>query len=144
MINNNDQLNLAIIGLGYVGLPLALEIFQKKNVIGFDINKIRIKELKSGIDKNLEFDIDQLNKFKGLKYTNRIEDLKSVNCFIVTVPTPVDNLKKPDLTPLLKATKMIGQIMKLDDLIIYESTVYPGCIEEECMPILEKIFWFKI
>ena len=143
MINNNDQLNLAIIGLGYVGLPLALEFSKKRNVIGFDINKIRIKELKSGIDKNLEFNKDKLNKFKGLKYTNRIKDLKSVNCFIVTVPTPVDNLKKPDLKPLLKATKMIGQIIKLNDLIIYESTVYPGCIEEECMPILEKFSGLK-
>ncbi len=143
MINNNENLNLAIIGLGYVGLPLALEFSKKKNVIGFDVNKIRIKELKSGIDKNLEFDIDQLNKFKRIKYTNRIEDLKSVNCFIVTVPTPVDDFKKPDLTPLLKATKMIGQVMKHDDLIIYESTVYPGCIEEECMPILEKISGLK-
>ena len=143
MINNNENLNLAIIGLGYVGLPLALEFSEKKNVIGFDVNKIRIKELKSGIDKNLEFDIDQLNKFKRIIYTNRIEDLKSVNCFIVTVPTPVDDFKKPDLTPLLKATKMIGQVMKHDDLIIYESTVYPGCIEEECMPILEKISGLK-
>ncbi|WP_440677269.1 Vi polysaccharide biosynthesis UDP-N-acetylglucosamine C-6 dehydrogenase TviB [Candidatus Pelagibacter sp. HIMB1587] len=143
MKNSNEDLKLAIIGLGYVGLPLALEFSKKKNVIGFDINKTRIKELKSGIDKNLEFNKDELNKYKRLKFTNSIKNLKSVNCFIITVPTPVDELKKPNLMPLLNATEMIGKALKKEDLIIYESTVYPGCIEEECVPILEKISGLK-
>ena len=138
MINNIDDLKLGIIGLGYVGLPLALEFSKKKNVIGFDINKNRIKELKSGVDKNLEFSKEELQNQKQLNFTNSLKDFKSVNCFIITVPTPVDELKKPDLRPLLSASKMIGEIIEKGDLIIYESTVYPGCVEEECVPILEK------
>ena len=138
MINNIDDLRLGIIGLGYVGLPLAIEFSKKKNVIGFDINKNRIKELKSGVDKNLEFSKEELQNQKQLNFTNSLKDFKSVNCFIITVPTPVDELKKPDLRPLLSASKMIGEIIKKGNLIIYESTVYPGCVEEECVPILEK------
>jgi len=138
MINNIDDLRLGIIGLGYVGLPLAIEFSKKKNVIGFDINKNRIKELKSGVDKNLEFSKEELQNQKQLNFTNSLKDFKSVNCFIITVPTPVDKLKKPDLGPLLSASKMIGEIIKKGNLIIYESTVYPGCVEEECVPILEK------
>jgi len=138
MINNIDDLRLGIIGLGYVGLPLAIEFSKKKNVIGFDINKNRIKELKSGVDKNLEFSKEELQNQKQLNFTNSIKDFKSVNCFIITVPTPVDKLKKPDLGPLLSASKMIGEIIEKGNLIIYESTVYPGCVEEECVPILEK------
>ncbi|MDC0408192.1 Vi polysaccharide biosynthesis UDP-N-acetylglucosamine C-6 dehydrogenase TviB [Candidatus Pelagibacter sp.] len=137
-MNNIDDLKLGIIGLGYVGLPLALEFSKKKNVIGFDINKNRIKELKSGVDKNLEFSKEELQNQKQLNFTNSLKDFKSVNCFIITVPTPVDELKKPDLRPLLSASKMIGEIIEKGDLIIYESTVYPGCVEEECVPILEK------
>ncbi len=138
MINNSEDLKIAIIGLGYVGLPLALEFSKKKYVIGFDISKKRVKELKSGIDKNLEFSKDQLQGLKRVKFTYSIKDFESVNCFIITVPTPVDKFKKPDLKPLLKASKMIGQIIKKGDLIIYESTVYPGCVEEQCVPILKK------
>ena len=138
MINNIDDLRLGIIGLGYVGLPLAIEFSKKKNVIGFDINKNRIKELKSGVDKNLEFSKEELQNQKQLNFTNSLKDFKSVNCFIITVPTPVDKLKKPDLGPLLSASKMIGEIIEKGNLIIYESTVYPGCVEEECVPILEK------
>jgi UDP-N-acetyl-D-galactosamine dehydrogenase len=138
MINKHEDLKLAIIGLGYVGLPLALEFSKKKSVIGFDTNKKRINELNSGIDKNLEVHNDHLLSSKKLNFTNRIEDLKSANCFIITVPTPVDELNKPDLKPILMASKMIGKILKKADLIIYESTVYPGCIEEECVPVLEK------
>ena len=138
MINNIDDLRLGIIGLGYVGLPLTIKISKKKNVIGFDTNKNRIKELKSGVDKNLEFSKEELQNQKQLNFTNSIKDFKSVNCFIITVPTPVDKLKKPDLGPLLSASKMIGEIIEKGNLIIYESTVYPGCVEEECVPILEK------
>ena len=132
------DLRLAIIGLGYVGLPLALEFAKKKVTVGFDINKSRIKELNSGIDKNLEFSKNQLKKSKKLIFTSDKLDLKSINCFIVTVPTPIDQNKKPDFKPLLDATKLIGKIIKKDSLIIFESTVYPGCIEEICTPLLEK------
>lgn len=134
----NKKIRLAIIGLGYVGLPLALEFAKKRSVIGFDINNDRINELNSGIDRNLEFDKKELNKSKKLKFTNSKRELNSANCFIVTVPTPIDKLKKPNLKPLLTSSKIVGNIIKKQDLIIYESTVYPGCIEEECVPILEK------
>ena len=138
MINDIENLNLAIIGLGYVGLPLALEFAKKKSIIGFDINKKRIRELNSGIDKNLEFNKNELQSYKWLKFSNNVEDIKASNCYIITVPTPINKLKQPDLTPLCDASKMIGKIIKKDDLIIYESTVYPGCIEDKCVPILEK------
>ncbi len=138
MINKIENLKIAIIGLGYVGLPLALEFSKKKTVIGFDIDEDRISELKSGIDKNLEFDKNDLQRTQNLELTNNTDDLKSVNCFIITVPTPIDVSKKPDLKPLFQASKTIGKLLKKSDLIIYESTVYPGCIEEECVPILEK------
>ena len=138
MINKIENLKLAIIGLGYVGLPLALEFSKKKNVIGFDTDKNRVRELKSGVDKNLEFNKKELQKAKSLQLTNKRNDIKSANCFIVTVPTPIDGYKKPDLRPLYEASKTIGKLLKKSDLVIYESTVYPGCIEEECVPILEK------
>ena len=138
MINKKSDLKLAVIGLGYVGLPLALEFAKKKSTIGFDISERRIKELNSGIDKNLEFHKEELIGSNQLKFTNNVEDIKSANCFIITVPTPVDELNKPDLSLILKASKMIGKIIKKGDLIIYESTVYPGCVEEECVPILEQ------
>jgi len=137
MIKNKD-LKLAIIGLGYVGLPLALEFAKKKIVIGFDNNKKRIEELNLSIDKNLEFNKEILQNSKNLNFTNSINDLKSANCYIVTVPTPIDEFKKPDLKPLIKASEMTGKIINKGDIIIYESTVYPGCIEEVCVPILEK------
>ena len=139
MINKkNVDIKLAIIGLGYVGLPLALEFSKKKNVIGFDINKKRVRDLNYGKDKNLEFNKKELQSSKKLYFTSNLEDLKSANCFIITVPTPVDEFKKPDLNALFLASKIVGKIIKKDDLIIYESTVYPGCVEEECVPILEK------
>ena len=138
MINKNKDIKLAIIGLGYVGLPLALEFAKKKEVIGYDINKKRIKELNIGYDQNLEFNKKELQRSKKLKFTTKEKDLKFVNCFIISVPTPIDKFKKPDLNPLLKASKMVGGIIKKGDLIIYESTVYPGCTEEECIPLLEK------
>ncbi len=137
MINKTKNIKIAIIGMGYVGLPLALEFAKKRFVIGFDINKRRIKELKLGIDKNLEHN-NELKKSKKLTFTSNEKNIKNANCFIVTVPTPIDKFKKPDLLPILKASKMIGKIIKKGDLIIYESTVYPGCIEEKCVPVLEK------
>ncbi len=143
MINSNKDIKLAIIGLGYVGLPLALEFGKKKSIIAFDINKKRVKELISGIDKNFEFSKSQLKSSKSIKFTNSIKDLKSVNCFIITVPTPVNQNKEPDLKPLLAASKMIAKILKKEDLVIYESTVYPGCIEEDCVPILEHFSKLK-
>ena len=138
MINKINKLKLAIIGLGYVGLPLVLEFAKKRPIIAFDINKNRIEELTSGIDKNLEFSKNELQSSKQINFTNNVEDVKSANCFIVTVPTPVDKFNKPNLKPLLKASEMISHNIKKGDLIIYESTVYPGCIEEECVPILKQ------
>tara|TARA_Y100000741_G_scaffold346009_1_gene311955 strand:- start:944 stop:2224 length:1281 start_codon:yes stop_codon:yes gene_type:complete len=138
MLNKNKKIRLAIIGLGYVGLPLALEFAKKRSVIGFDINEDRIDELNSGVDRNLEFDKKELKKSNKLKFTSSIRDLSFANCFIVTVPTPIDKLKKPNLKPLLMASEVVGNFIKKQDLVIYESTVYPGCIEEECVPILEK------
>jgi UDP-N-acetyl-D-galactosamine dehydrogenase len=135
----NKENTLAIIGLGYVGLPLALEFAKKRSVIGFDTKKNRIKELKSGIDKNLEIHKDELQNIKNIKFTYLEEDLKQANIYIITVPTPIDDLKKPDLNPLTKATQTIANMLKKNDLVIYESTVYPGCIEEHCVPLLENI-----
>ena len=137
MIKKKD-IKLAIVGLGYVGLPLALEFAKKKEVVGFDICEKRISELNSGIDKNLEFSKKELIFSKQLNFTNKKQDLKSANCFIITVPTPINKFKKPDLRPLLNVSEMVGKIIKKGDLIIYESTVYPGCVEETCVPILEK------
>ena len=143
MSYKNREIKLAIIGLGYVGLPLALEFAKKKRVIGFDINKKRIRELKSGFDINLEFNKKELKSSKKIKFTNSEKDLKFANCYIISVPTPVDKMKKPDLKPLLEACKKIGGIIKKGDLIIYESTVYPGCTEEQCVPVLEKFSKLK-
>ena len=138
MINKIKDIKLAIIGLGYVGLPLVLEFAKKKNIIGFDISKKRINELNSDIDSNLEFDKKDFKSSKQINFTYNKKDLKSANCFIITVPTPVDKFKKPDLKPILTASKMIGEVIKKGDIVIYESTVYPGCVEEDCVPILEK------
>jgi UDP-N-acetyl-D-galactosamine dehydrogenase len=143
MIHKNKDLQLAIIGLGYVGLPLALEFAKKRKVIGFDINQNRVKQLKLGIDKNLEFSKQELQNSKQLNFTCNKENLNSTNCYIVTVPTPIDESKKPNLEPLFQASEMISKIIKNGDLIIYESTVYPGCIEEDCVPILEKFSGLK-
>jgi UDP-N-acetyl-D-glucosamine/UDP-N-acetyl-D-galactosamine dehydrogenase len=137
-----NNLKLAIIGLGYVGLSLAVEFAKKRNVIGFDIKKKRIRELKNGKDCNLE-ETKQALKTSKLLLTNNLKDLKFANCYIITIPTPVDSKKKPDLKLLFMATKAIGKILKYGDIIIYESTVYPGCTEEECVPILEKYSGLK-
>ena len=132
------DLKLSIIGLGYVGLPLAIEFSRKRSIVGFDINQHRIEELESGNDSTLEITQEELTSAKELTYTNKPDDLKSCNCFIVTVPTPIDEYKRPDLTPLIKASETVGKVLKKGDIVIYESTVYPGCTEEICVPILEK------
>jgi len=133
-----QDLKLAIIGLGYVGLPLAVEFGKKRPVIGFDINQKRIDELKLGRDLTLETSEEELRDAKFLSYTTNPDDLKAANCFIVTVPTPIDEHKRPDLTPLIKASETVGKLLKKGDIVIYESTVYPGATEEDCVPVLEK------
>lgn len=130
--------NIAIIGLGYVGLPLAVEFGKKYNVIGFDIDEYRINDLKKGIDKTKETVKSDIESSKYLKFSSQVTDLSNSNIFIVTVPTPINQFKSPDLGPLLNASKMLGTVLKKDDIVIYESTVYPGCTEEECVPVLEK------
>lgn len=129
---------LAIIGLGYVGLPLAVEFGKKYTTIGFDINEKRIEELKKGYDRTLEVDSEGLKASKNISFTTSLEKLKEATIYIVTVPTPVDIYKKPDLTPILSASKTVGKVLKKGDIVVYESTVYPGCTEEDCVPILEK------
>ncbi|WP_029778617.1 Vi polysaccharide biosynthesis UDP-N-acetylglucosamine C-6 dehydrogenase TviB [Acinetobacter baumannii] len=128
-----------MIGLGYVGLPLAVEFGKKVPVVGFDIYQKRISELKSGQDHTLEVSPEELKQAAQLSYTTNLEDLKDCNFFIVTVPTPIDNYKQPDLTPLVKASTSIGKILKKGDIVVYESTVYPGATEEVCIPVLEEI-----
>lgn len=129
---------IAVIGLGYVGLPLAVEFGKKFDVLGFDINIDRIEELNNGIDRTKESNAEEIKASTHLKFTSVKENLNSYNIFIVTVPTPIDQFKAPDLKPLLKASEIIGNVLKKGDIVIYESTVYPGCTEEDCVPILEK------
>jgi UDP-N-acetyl-D-galactosamine dehydrogenase len=143
---------IAVIGLGYVGLPLAIEFGKKYKVLGFDINQSRIEELNLLTDRTNEADlVGMKNAMKlaksnlglGLNFSGNVEDLTNYNVFIVTVPTPIDQFKAPDLTPLLKASEMLGKVIKKDDIVIYESTVYPGCTEEDCVPVLEKFSGLK-
>jgi UDP-N-acetyl-D-galactosamine dehydrogenase len=129
---------IGIIGLGYVGLPLAVEFGKKFNVIGFDINEKRISELKNKEDSTLEVSAREFSESKYITFTSNYNDLQKVNIFIVTVPTPVDSFKRPELTPLLRASETVGKLLKAGDIVIYESTVYPGCTEEDCVPVLEK------
>lgn len=138
MININE-IKIAVIGLGYVGLPLAVEFGKKVPVTGFDINAKRIAELNSGIDHTLEVSKEDLTQATYLTYSSDMAELKDCNFFIVTVPTPIDAYKQPDLTPLIKASTAIGGILKRNDIVVYESTVYPGATEEVCIPVLEKI-----
>jgi UDP-N-acetyl-D-galactosamine dehydrogenase len=133
------DLRIAIIGLGYVGLPLAVEFGKKVPVVGFDIYQKRISELKNGQDHTLEVSPEELKQAAQLSYTASLEDLKDCNFFIVTVPTPIDDYKQPDLTPLVKASTSIGKVLKKGDIVVYESTVYPGATEEVCIPVLEEI-----
>ena len=129
---------IAIIGLGYVGLPLAVEFGKKFDTIGFDINESRIQELKQGKDTTLEVDSKELKQAAQLSYTTNINDIKDCNIYIVTVPTPIDEYKNPDLTPLIKSSETVGLLLNKGDIVIYESTVYPGATEEICVPILEQ------
>ena len=131
--------HIAIIGLGYVGLPLAVEFGKKYPVLGFDINKARLAELSKGHDSTLEVDDQELAEAKHLTYSSSLDDLKACNVFIVTVPTPINEHKQPDLTPLIKASEIIGKVLKQGDIVIYESTVYPGATEEDCVPVLERV-----
>ncbi|RKD20444.1 Vi polysaccharide biosynthesis protein VipA/TviB [Pelobium manganitolerans] len=140
---------IAVIGLGYVGLPLAVEFAKKYSVIGFDIDDTRVEELRSGIDRTKEADSEMLRKVlasgeeNGLTFSSKPEELVHANVFIVTVPTPINQFKAPDLTPLVNASQMIGKILKKGDIVVYESTVYPGCTEEECVPVLERYSGLK-
>ena len=133
-----EQLKIAIMGLGYVGLPLAVEFGKKVQTTGFDINLQRIQELNNFQDHTLEVSAEELAQVENLSYSSHIEQLKQCNFFIVTVPTPIDNFKQPDLTPLIKASQSIAQILKKGDVVVYESTVYPGATEEVCIPVLEQ------
>jgi UDP-N-acetyl-D-galactosamine dehydrogenase len=134
---------IAVIGLGYVGLPLALALSSKYKVIGFDIDSSRIEQLKLGEDFTLQSTTEEIRAASQLALSTELSTLKNCSIFIVTVPTPVDGQKKPDLRPLLKASEMVGSILKSGDLVIYESTVYPGCTEEDCVPVLEKASGLK-
>ena len=145
------SIKIAVIGLGYVGLPLARLFATKYPVVGFDINANRIEELNSGVDSTLEIDADTLNKVlvsslsdsNGLLCSSNLEDIASCNYYIVTVPTPVDKNNRPDLTPLYKSSETVGKVLKKGDIVIYESTVYPGVTEEECIPVLERVSGLK-
>ena len=137
------DLKIAIIGLGYVGLPLAVEFGKKVPVVGFDIHQARITELLSGKDHTLEVSPDELAQANHLTYSANLADLESCNFYIVTVPTPIDEFKQPDLTPLIKASQSIGQVLKSGNIVVYESTVYPGATEEACIPVLEKVSGLK-
>lgn len=144
------KMKICVMGLGYVGLPLAIEFSKKYKVFGFDINQSRVDELSKGYDRTKEADLEVLQKSlasknynTGLQFSSKIEEIKSANVFIVTVPTPIDHYKNPDLQPLLKASEMIASVLKKNDIVIYESTVYPGCTEEDCVPVLEKFSGLK-
>ena len=135
--------NIAVIGLGYVGLPLAVEFGKKIKTIGFDINKSRIEELKLGHDRTLEVSDENMKLSPHITYSSNIVDIKDCNYFIVTVPTPTDRNNRPDLTPLYKASETVGKVLKKGDIVIYESTVYPGVTEDECVPVLERVSGLK-
>ncbi|QKF66477.1 polysaccharide biosynthesis protein, nucleotide sugar dehydrogenase, TviB family [Arcobacter venerupis] len=139
-MTNVNNIKICVIGLGYVGLPLAHAFSEKYEVVGFDISQWRIDELSSGYDRTLELNESQVKEAikNGMKFSLNINDIRDCNIYIVTVPTPIDKNKRPDLTPLIKASETIGKVLKKDDIVIYESTVYPGATEEDCVPVLEK------
>ncbi|MEO1054480.1 MAG: nucleotide sugar dehydrogenase [Bacteroidota bacterium] len=134
---------IGVIGLGYVGLPLAVEFGKTYQVLGFDINQTRIEELRKGLDRTHEVEPEELKQAAHLTYTSDINDLTGVSYYIITVPTPIDEFKKPDLTPLRKASQAVGSVLSKGAIVIYESTVYPGCTEEVCVPILEEVSGLK-
>lgn len=133
-----DTVRIGIVGLGYVGLPLAVEFGKKYQTVGFDISNVRIDELSSGVDSTLECSEEELSQAVNLTFTTSLSDIKDCNVYIVTVPTPIDQHKQPDLSPLVNASESIGQVLKKGDIVIYESTVYPGATEEVCIPVLEQ------
>lgn len=137
-MQNLEDTKLAIIGLGYVGLPLAVEFGKHYDTTGFDINQRRIDELSSGVDHTLEVNREELAEARRLRFSSQLADLASCNVYIVTVPTPIDSAKRPDLTPLIRASETLAKVLKRGDIVVYESTVYPGCTEEVCVPLLEK------
>ena len=136
---SNSKFSIAVIGLGYVGLPLAVEFGKKYQVVGFDINTERINSLVQKKDDTLQITYSEIASAAGLSFTDSVAAIANCNIYIVTVPTPVDDNKLPDLSPLLNASQMIGTLLKKGDIVIYESTVFPGCTEEDCVPVLEKV-----
>ncbi|MFL1455721.1 Vi polysaccharide biosynthesis UDP-N-acetylglucosamine C-6 dehydrogenase TviB [Marinobacter sp. GN3S48] len=134
---------IAVVGLGYVGLPLAAAFGEKREVVGFDINARRIAELKDGVDFTREVSSDELAASSGLSFTDSVDEIRDCQVYVVTVPTPIDEYKSPDLTPLVKASESVGKVLKQGDIVIYESTVYPGATEEVCVPVLEKVSGLK-
>jgi len=138
-----DDVKIGIVGLGYVGLPLAVEFGKKFPTVGFDINQARVDELASGADRTLECSPEELKGSDRLSYSTDLSDLESCNVYIVTVPTPVDSSNRPDLTPLIKASETVGKVISKGDVVIYESTVYPGATEEDCIPVVEKVSGLK-
>ena len=134
-----EDTKVAIVGLGYVGLPLAVEFGKRYATVGFDIRATRVQELRGGHDHTLEVDAAELGSARRLQFSAQLEDIRGCNVYIVTVPTPIDTAKRPDLTPLVKASESLGQVLKRGDTVVYESTVYPGCTEEVCIPILERV-----
>jgi UDP-N-acetyl-D-glucosamine/UDP-N-acetyl-D-galactosamine dehydrogenase len=140
---NLRKCRVGVVGLGYVGLPLAVEFGKRFDTVGFDIKAERIKELASGTDSTLECSPEELASASQLTYTSKLAELKKCQVYIVTVPTPIDEYKRPDLTPLVKASESLGQVLKKGDVVVYESTVYPGCTEEVCVPILERVSGLK-
>ncbi|MFM0339745.1 Vi polysaccharide biosynthesis UDP-N-acetylglucosamine C-6 dehydrogenase TviB [Paraburkholderia fungorum] len=142
-MRESHELSLAVVGLGYVGLPLAVEFSKHRPVVGFDINRARISALREGRDTTLEVSEEELTAATGMSYTSDIEDLRGCNVFIATVPTPIDRFKRPDLGPLIRASETIGAVLKPGDIVIYESTVYPGATEDDCVPVLERVSGLK-
>jgi UDP-N-acetyl-D-galactosamine dehydrogenase len=140
---NLRNLKIGVIGLGYVGLPLAVEFGKRFTTVGFDVKAERVAELSKGLDSTLECDAKELAEADKLSYTTSLRDLKSCRVFVVTVPTPIDEYKRPDLTPLEKSSESVGKVLKKGDVVVYESTVYPGCTEEVCIPILEQVSGLK-
>ncbi len=134
---------IAVIGLGYVGLPLAVAFGRKSPTVGFDINEKRVSELLEGWDRTLEVESHLLKEANHLTYTTTLDGVEDSDFYIITVPTPIDEHKRPDLTPLIKASETVGKVLKKNDIVVYESTVYPGCTEEVCVPILEKFSGLK-
>src|ERR1039458_5823022 len=141
---NLHKCRVGIVGLGYVGLPLAVEFGKHFETVGFDVNPERIRELKAGGDSTREASAEEIRSASRLQFTTRLQDLKPCGVMVVTVPTPIDEFKRPELTPLIRASESIGEVLKKGDVVVYESTVYPGCTEEICVPILERVSGLKL